>query len=115
VCQLRKGQIVDLDIYDPNGQNKKVRPVVVVDELADTDHFIYVAVSTQFTDPPPDRWILLPWDRGGRAPGGLVERCVAKCNWIGKARRDEIVRRRTQLPAKKMLDIMRALQRDQTQ
>jgi hypothetical protein len=79
------------------------------DELQGADEFVYVAISTKLTDPLPANWIPLPWAADGHAKSGLTEPSVAKCMWLGKASRDEIVRSRGWLPSKVVVEIMRAV------
>jgi hypothetical protein len=111
VCRLCQGQVVDIETLDPRGQNLKQRPVVVVAVNEALDEFVFIAVSTNLSDPLPDDCILLPWSPDGRARTGLVERCAAKTNWVGTARRSDVVRMRGHVPGKVMVDIMRALPR----
>ena len=108
--RLCQGQVVDLETLDPQGQNLKRRPVVVLDVNEALGEFVYVAVSTQLSDPLPDSWVLLPWSRDGRGTG-LVEPCAAKTHWIGKAKRDDVARIRGHLSTDAMLEIMRAIKR----
>ena len=90
---LSQGQIVNADITDPRGQNRKVRPVVILTasaELSEADEFVVVAISHQLAEPLPDDWILLPWSSDGRARTGLIQPSVAKCRWIKKIRPEQV-------------------------
>ena len=109
---LCQGQVVDLEILDPRGQNLKQRPVVIVNVNEALEELIYVAISTQLADPLPDGWILLPWSSDGRARTGLIEPCAAKANWIGMAKLKNVARIRGHLPTAVMLDIMRAVKKN---
>jgi mRNA-degrading endonuclease toxin of MazEF toxin-antitoxin module len=112
VFQLSQGQIINAEITDPHGKNKKCRPVVVLtstEELARVDEFVVAAISSQFSDPLPPGWIFLPWSADGRAQTGLTKPSVVKCQWIRKIRREQVRSIRGWLPAKMMLEIMRAV------
>ena len=112
MCRLSQGQVVEVVIADPRGQNKKPRPAVVLsatDELSSADEFVVVAISTKLTDPLPPDWILLPWSSDGRTKSGLTRPSVAKCRWLRKVTRKEIVYVRGWLPNTVMRDIMQTV------
>jgi len=109
VCRLSQGQVVEVAITDPRGQNRKARPAVVLtatDELASADEFIVAAISTKFNDPLPTDWILVPRSIDGRAKSGLTEPSVVKCHWLRKVTRKDIIYVRGWLPTTIMRDIM---------
>jgi hypothetical protein len=109
VRHLVQGQIVEVEIADPRGQNKKRRPVVLItssDELASADKYVAVAISSRLADPLPSDWILLPWSADGRARSGLTKPCAAKCHWMITVRETNIVSVVGALPETVMRDIM---------
>ena len=110
VHQLSQGQVVDVSITDPNGRNTKIRPAVVLtdaSELTDDSEIIVVAISTKFTLPLRSDYVKMPWSYDGRVKTGLVEPCVAKCHWLAKVTKKQIVSVRGWLPSAVMVDIMR--------
>jgi hypothetical protein len=116
VYQLSQGQIVEVEITDPRGQNKKPRPVVILTatrELSLADEFVVAAISSSFVEPLPPDSILLPWSPDGRAKSGLTKPSVAKCRWLRRVTRKDIISLRGCLPAMVMRDIMRAVQEGQ--
>ena len=112
---LSQGQVVEVEITDPRGQNKKRRPVVLVtatDELTTADKYVAVAISSVLADPIPPDWILLPWSADGRAKSGLTKPCVAKCHWMTTVRETEIVSVLGALPETVMRDIMLIIEKE---
>jgi hypothetical protein len=114
VHRLIQGQVVEVAITDPCGQNKKPRPVVILtdtDELLDAEEFVVAAISTKFSDPLPPDWILLPWSKGGRTKSGLTEPSVVKCHWLRKVTPKDVIFIRGHLPATVMRDIMQIIKK----
>ncbi len=109
---LSQGQIVQVAITDPRGQNRKPRPVVILtatDDLSDEDTYLVAAISTKFSEPLPTDYIRVPWSHSGRAKSGLTEPSVVKCRWLRKVKREEILYTRGHLPSTIVRDIMRFL------
>jgi mRNA-degrading endonuclease toxin of MazEF toxin-antitoxin module len=110
VHRLGQGQVVEVAITDPRGQNKKPRPAVILtdtEELSVADKFVVAAITRKFSEPLPSDWILLPWSSDGRAKSGLREPSVVKCNWLRAVAREDIISVWGYLPATTMRDIMR--------
>jgi hypothetical protein len=80
------GQILLVsDVLDPDGQNPKTRPIVVVTpdvEIAEGGGLFGVAVTGTFPDPLPADAVELPWHRQGHPRTGLNKPAVAVCGWI---------------------------------
>jgi len=82
---LRQGSVVQAWVSDPQGQNRKLRPLIIVtptEEISSGDEFYAVAVTTNFTEPLNSDEILLPFHPTGQAKSGLRKKCVAKCSWL---------------------------------
>jgi mRNA-degrading endonuclease toxin of MazEF toxin-antitoxin module len=80
--ELHRGDIVLLSVDDPNGYNRKVRPVVVIsDPRNDPEPVVGVCISSCIESSQPAHHILLPFHPQGRVGTGLKSRCVAKCDW----------------------------------
>ena len=112
--RLSQGQVVDVNIVDPNGRNPKTRPVVILtatDELADADQFVAAAISTKFDEPLPVDCIRVPWSSDGRAKSGLRKPSVVKCRWLVTLKREDVIAARGHLPSTVMCEIMRMVPR----
>jgi mRNA-degrading endonuclease toxin of MazEF toxin-antitoxin module len=84
---------------------KKLRPAVVLtpnEEVASVDEFAVVAVTTTFTDPPPEFCAPLPWHPRGHPITRLTKRSAAVCNWVAPLKKDQIVGFGGDVPAKTM-------------
>jgi mRNA-degrading endonuclease toxin of MazEF toxin-antitoxin module len=96
MVRFEQGQIVVLDIADPDGKPATHNhPAVIVsptDRIEASDIVRVVGISTKYTDPPPAHWIKIPWQRDGRARTGLDKPCVAKCDWLVKVKKSQLVR-----------------------
>ena len=96
MAQFEQGQVVAVDIPDPDGKpSTHKHPAVILsptDRIATAPFVFVVGISTKFTDPPPAHWIKLPWQRDGRARTGLDKPCVAKCDWLVKVQKSQLVR-----------------------
>lgn len=113
--RLRQGQVVEVDIADPNGQNSKPRPVVILtetDELVDADEFVVAAISTKFDEPLPADYIRVPWSSDGRARSGLTKPSVVKCRWLRSVKREDVLSTRGHLSNSVMCSIMRMVPQD---
>jgi mRNA-degrading endonuclease toxin of MazEF toxin-antitoxin module len=115
VQRLSQGQVIELEITDPNGQNSKRRPVVILtetDELAGADEFVVAAISTKFVEPLPADCIELPCSNDGHAKSGLTKPSVVKCRWLRRVKREAIRSTRGHLPSTLMCKIMRVVRQD---
>jgi len=80
---LQLGSVVWAELDDPNGY-RKMRPGVVVTPTADIHAgkpVRVVAITSRLPNPLPDDYVLLPWDRQGKARSGLRRRCAAVASW----------------------------------
>jgi mRNA-degrading endonuclease toxin of MazEF toxin-antitoxin module len=104
ISSLRYGRIVYAWIPDRHGY-KKLRPAVVLtsnEEIPAVEEFAVVAVTTTFTDPPPQFCAPLPWHPRGHPVTKLTKRSAAVCNWVAALKEDEIVGFGGDVPAKTM-------------
>ena len=115
VQRLSQGQVVQVAVRDPCGQNLKTRPAVILtktDELANAHTFVVACISTQFTEPLPLDHIRAPWSPNGRAKSGLTKPSVVKCRWLCEVRREDVHATLGHLPAPLLRDIMRVVTRN---
>ena len=82
---LVQGQIVQAEVCDPEGGNRKRRPLVIVtatSEISDQEPLVAVAVTSRFREPLQDDEVLLPWHPAGnvvRSSESLAWRSAAGC------------------------------------
>ncbi|MBC8355124.1 MAG: type II toxin-antitoxin system PemK/MazF family toxin [Planctomycetes bacterium] len=82
----KQGDIVRVNILDPNGKNPKNRRAVILttsEEIDPDGDIVVAAISTKF-DPNriPSEYVQIPWDRNGHQYTTLTEPSVVKCNWL---------------------------------
>lgn len=93
ICQ---GRIVRANVLDPQGQNPKVRSLVIVtatSKIAAADSVAGVAITGSFSDPLADDEVLLPWRKDRHPKTGLHKPCVAKCSWVCAIKPTDILER----------------------
>jgi hypothetical protein len=82
---LEFGSITWIEIADPNGVNRKQRPVIVLtrnDEIRRNSDLHVVTISGTLPEPLTDEYVLLPWHRSGHPRTGLKKPCAAVCSWL---------------------------------
>jgi mRNA-degrading endonuclease toxin of MazEF toxin-antitoxin module len=85
VPSLDAGSVVWVECADPQGRNRKVRPVVVLTSAADIGAgkpVVAVAVTTTLPKPLPADYVPLPWSHRRHPRTGLSEPCAAVCSWF---------------------------------
>ncbi len=109
------GQILLVaDVLDPNGQNPKTRPIIVITpdaEIVNEGELFGIAVTGTFPDPLPDDAVKLPWHRAGHPKTGLNKAAVAACRWIVRIDPDRVVRLKGFVPARQIRAITEILSR----
>ena len=116
----QRGRIVLVEALDPQGENPKVRPFVIVtatDEIEPGMPFVGVAVTGAFTKPPLPDELQLPWRKDGHPQTKLNKEAVAKCSWARAITHEEIVDYKGMVPPafmQQILMIIDRLDREQT-
>jgi len=80
---LQLGSVIWAELKDANGI-VKVRPAVVIaatGDIAAGKPVRVAAITTRLLTPLPEDYVLLPWDRQGKARSGLRRRCAAVASW----------------------------------
>jgi PemK-like, MazF-like toxin of type II toxin-antitoxin system len=80
------GSVVWAELADANGF-RKVRPAVIISPTADVlvgKPLRVAAITTRLPDPLPQDYVLLPWDRQGKARSGLRRKCAAVATWLAE-------------------------------
>lgn len=106
---LAQGQIVQAEVADPQGGNRKFRPLVIVtatSELSDQEPLVAVAITTRFGAPLQDDEVLLPWHPAGIVRTKLRKPCVAKCRWLCQVAVTEVIEQRGVVPREQMQQII---------
>ena len=84
---IRYADILFAEVFDPNGQNPKIRRVVVLTpnlELAAGYPIVVAGVTTTLPDPVTSNYVKLPYKNPpGRHPRtGLTKEAAVLCTWI---------------------------------
>ncbi|HYV38787.1 MAG TPA: type II toxin-antitoxin system PemK/MazF family toxin [Gemmataceae bacterium] len=105
MAELRRGDIVKVEVVDPQHRNPKVRPVIILNPSEDIDaemELAAVAITGTVPDPLPDSFVLLPYHPRGHPRTGLQKRSAAVCDWFLGFAKDDIVRRVGRVPDKQL-------------
>ncbi|MEX0713441.1 MAG: type II toxin-antitoxin system PemK/MazF family toxin [Pirellulales bacterium] len=81
---FQQGQIVRVELFDPQEQNPKRRPVLIISPTEDIrpgGRVAVLAISSAIERPLPSGHFLLPWHPKGRVRTGLSKPSVLKANW----------------------------------
>ncbi len=85
IADLRQGRIVWVELLDPQGQNRKARPAVILTptpEIRETGEIVVAAITTQFENAPPEISVELPWHADGHPRTKLTRRNAVVCSWL---------------------------------
>jgi hypothetical protein len=87
-----RGRIIKADVLDPQGRNRKRRPLVIItpsEEILPGHSFWGVAITSSISQPLPDDCVALPFHPGGHSKTKLKAFCAAKCTWLQKIEHEE--------------------------
>jgi mRNA-degrading endonuclease toxin of MazEF toxin-antitoxin module len=107
---LKQGSIVQATVGDPQGQNAKLRPLVIVSptaDLATAEEVFAVAITGRFAEPLQGDEVRLPFHPGGQAKSGLRKPSIAKCSWLVTLRPEGVAKQSGFLNAETMTEILR--------
>ena len=109
---LRYGRLVWTTVKDSRGFRKE-RPAIVLTptaEIQSDQPIVVMAVTTTFSEPPPEYHIPLPWNADPRRVGTkLRQRSAAVVNWLDTVYPDEIIDFKGDVPAALMKDLQQRL------
>jgi mRNA-degrading endonuclease toxin of MazEF toxin-antitoxin module len=114
VPAFRRGEIVLAEVTDPQGQNRKPRPLIILtptEEIREGERFVGVAVSSTFPRLIPDDSVELPYHPAGQARTGLRKPSVAVCSWRVPLTHADVIRSIGWVPDKQMLVILEKVKR----
>jgi mRNA-degrading endonuclease toxin of MazEF toxin-antitoxin module len=95
---------------DPQGENLKVRPFVIVtatDEIEPGKPFVGIAITGTFQKPPLPDEVQLPARKDSHPQTKLNKEAVAKCSWARAITHDEIVEYKGMVPPMHMEQILK--------
>lgn len=82
----RQGDVVFATVSDPDHQNAKRRPLIVISKTSDITQdgkLVGVCVTSTFAEPLTPHILELPWAAPpARCGTGLTKKCVAHCKWV---------------------------------
>jgi mRNA-degrading endonuclease toxin of MazEF toxin-antitoxin module len=110
VADLKRGRIVWVELLDPQGQNPKVRPAVILtptDEIDPSGEVQVVAITGETTAAPAEECVILPWHAGGHPRTALTKPSVAVISWAARVPVAAIQRTKGNVPGPLMLEILR--------
>ncbi|HWB52697.1 MAG TPA: type II toxin-antitoxin system PemK/MazF family toxin, partial [Tepidisphaeraceae bacterium] len=88
---IRHGRIIFCWIKDHNG-HAKLRPAVIVSQdIRPAGLLVVMAITTTFSDPPPEFCIALPWHPREHPVTRLRKRSAAVVNWLATISSDDII------------------------
>jgi mRNA-degrading endonuclease toxin of MazEF toxin-antitoxin module len=106
-----RGRIVKADVLDPQGRNRKRRPLVIVtptEQILPGGSLWGVAITTAVSKPLPNDCVALPFHPQGLAKTKLKTFCAAKCTWLQKIEHEEDIREYLGVvPEEQLLEILK--------
>jgi hypothetical protein len=106
---LRQGSVIRARVPDPQGDNVKVRPLVVVTpttEISAQQTFVGVAITGSFSEPLAKDEVALPYHPSGTASSGLRKPCVAKCSWLVELNGVDVVDLKGHLSKERLIAVL---------
>lgn len=92
--------VIASQLVDPQGENPKDRPVIlVIDCLDEHDRAFGVAITSQIDKPIPEFCCYLPYQAQGNCRTGLTQESVANCKWLAEVAREDILRTIGHMPS----------------
>jgi mRNA-degrading endonuclease toxin of MazEF toxin-antitoxin module len=109
VPSFRRGEIVLAEVTDPQGQNRKPRPLIILtptEEIREGERFVAVAVSSTFPHPVPNDCVELPYHPAGQSRTRLRKPSVAVCSWLVPLIHSDVIRSIGWVPDQHLLAIL---------
>lgn len=108
---LSQGSIVIAEVVDPQGNNAKERPVIILDD-ATGETIAVMGITSTLPDPLPEGYIELPWYHDRHSVTGLTRRSAAVIKWATVIDKDSVIRSPGyRCPAAQLGEIIRLLER----
>jgi hypothetical protein len=114
--KLRRGRIIFATVRDRRGAEKD-RPCLILTrtaEIHEDEPLVVMAITTTFSDPPPQDCIELPWHPAGHPITHLHRRSAAVIGWYDEVAVSDVLGYGGDVPARIMTDILgRVAQEDE--
>jgi hypothetical protein len=110
--KLRRGRIVWAEVSDASGF-RKARPVVILtptEEIRESETVAVVAITTTFSDPPPDHLVSLPWFPRGHPVPRLKKRSAVVTKWVTRIMPSDVIEVGGDVPRKQLIAIDKKLE-----
>ena len=106
---IQQGSIVLAEVSDPNGRNRKARPLAILnpdDQIVPGELLQAVAITSTAIRPLQPSHVALPWFSSGHARTGLKIRSWANCDWRVEIFDSDILKVVGTVPRREMLEIL---------
>ena len=114
---IQLGDILWVQMVDPNGVNEKVRPAVVVTAsnlIASGAPIIAAAITTTLPDPLTEDLVELPWHPQGTVKTKLRKRSAVSCRWLVQIDPADVQERPGHVPGDKLKEILQKIKNLET-
>jgi mRNA-degrading endonuclease toxin of MazEF toxin-antitoxin module len=113
VPNLKQGQIILVEMPDPQGRNVKARPAVIVSDTSEitSEATIWcVAVTSAIPPKKPKDCVLLPIHPNGHLRTGLKKRSAAICSWLFEISTERIQKILGLVPTKQLEEVLECIE-----
>jgi len=104
VPDLVQGQIVLVEVLDPQGRNPKIRPLIIINNPKEI--VIGVAVTSKVPTPLEPSHVELPYDTQGKVKTKLTKKSIAECKWLVEFQAESVVEVKGFVPNRILLEIL---------
>lgn len=111
-AKIVQGTIVRANVVDPQGNNPKIRPLVVVTpthEITPDATLVAVAITGRFSDPLAVDEVMMPYNPNGTSISKLRKRCVAKCSWMCHITMSNVIEVKGSLRPRHLVEILKRI------
>jgi len=99
-------------VLDPQGQNPKSRPLVIVSSdaaIRKGEPIVAASISTSYQQADPAEYVILPWNSQGNTQTQLKKDCAAVCTWLVEIHPRDIIKYGGRVPDQQMQEIFEKL------
>ncbi len=110
----RRGDVIIANINDEQGRNPKERPALILsstEDIAAGWPIVVCAITTTYPEPPPVKYVPLPWSADGSATTRLRRRSAAVPAWAAIIDEGDILATYGYVRASTLNDILMSLSR----
>ena len=109
-----QGRIILVETCDPQGQNLKIRPAIIIsrtEEIRSDGQIACVAITSSIPKKIPADCVLLPYSAGGKSRTGLKMRSAAMCSWLFATTEEKIEKYIGIVPSQLLQEILAGVER----